>query len=906
LVLQPVEQAFAEAVLIEGLVPGPKLGFVIKLKEASPKKPFPNILCLELKLLSQDDAKRLWKVAETGVKAAPPAAFSFSEGAMMGPYELVEPRGGFLAGDHWRVKRPEGMGFLRLVPPGTGTDQDRAQRLVDRANSGVDAPDESILRIDDAGEEFNWLYLGTIGIDGKSLATRTARGALPEAEAIVLAKTIARALRVAHGFGVVHQGLSPLAVIYGTDGVPRVTDFGVGSVFFDGPSSGMAPGLKLGLLLYAAPELVRGGAQDRLDARADLYSLGALVLDAVSAVRNGDMKAPDGEPWLVQPRVSDGLLTILRRLLAADPDERYPSADHLLEDLEKVGAGGLPGPLPQPGPPLLVVDRPSTARPQQVVTAELLAAGEDDEGPTDLLPEPPKPQAAQPNPSKGKVNAAPPPEAEPVADYEPEGEAQEQPGEGQGDGDGETFELAPPTIDPDAEPPPPREEEEPGDDQGDGAVPATDDPDAAAAAPARKSKLGRRTTSHAMRAALESASDLEAAKATGGGFGVVPFVLSFVLVLGGWFAARAATAPDGATNAKIELARAHLVMDRDHDYRKAREHVAGARALSSDPALLEDARALELELARRSVAEYVEARKQGDFASAGARLLDRTDQACLRDYDQAKHDSLGDAHEWQKIGLALLRQGFATEGADALDRAGTKDSAYMKDRELGAGVAALGAFLPPGVYKGAKLTVAEPLYVGATEVTRADYARWFDDGTRSGTLHAHCNPKEPAGKNHAPDGWDPKVALAMKDRRPATGIDYWDAWAYAKAHGWRLATYEELLAAAGGPFGRSHPWGDRPFDAGLANAASAYKVLLPVGSFPAGVSPQGAFDLLGNAEEWTAAASDDAAETRIFGGSLDTEGAALTLEAAPTTAKLEERSPRRGFRCALTVSAKAP
>src|SRR5205085_5407101 len=107
---------------------------------------------------------------------------------------------------------------------------------------------------------------------------------------------------------------NPLAVVYGKDDNPMLTDFGVGSVFFDGSTAGMKPGSRLGLLLYAAPELIKGSGEVGLDARADLFALGALVYDAVSSLRDRDSKAREDDPWLYEPRVSDGLKTILRRL----------------------------------------------------------------------------------------------------------------------------------------------------------------------------------------------------------------------------------------------------------------------------------------------------------------------------------------------------------------------------------------------------------------------------------------------------------------------------------------------------------------------------------------------------------------------------------------------------------------
>src|SRR5271169_1788951 len=97
--LSPHEQALAEALLIEGLVAGPKLAYAIKLKDAQ-KKHLAQVL-VDLNLVTQDDARRLWKIQEEALKVSPAPVFTFSEGAMMGPYELVEPRGSFLAGAHW-------------------------------------------------------------------------------------------------------------------------------------------------------------------------------------------------------------------------------------------------------------------------------------------------------------------------------------------------------------------------------------------------------------------------------------------------------------------------------------------------------------------------------------------------------------------------------------------------------------------------------------------------------------------------------------------------------------------------------------------------------------------------------------------------------------------------------------
>jgi formylglycine-generating enzyme required for sulfatase activity len=133
-----------------------------------------------------------------------------------------------------------------------------------------------------------------------------------------------------------------------------------------------------------------------------------------------------------------------------------------------------------------------------------------------------------------------------------------------------------------------------------------------------------------------------------------------------------------------------------------------------------------------------------------------------------------------------------------------------------------------------KVTV-RAFYIDLYEVTCEDYEKFVRATGRS---------SPPNWKNNKyPDG---------TARWPVTGVNWDDASAYAKWAGKRLPTEEEWEFAARGSDGRRYPWGDE-WKAGAANAdASSQGHLVDVGLFPAGKSPSGAFDMVGNAWEWTA------------------------------------------------------
>ena len=166
------------------------------------------------------------------------------------------------------------------------------------------------------------------------------RGKMDWREALHFITQIMRGLSHAHSRGIVHRDIKPQNVMVLRDGSVKVADFGIACL--ENAAQTLTQEA-LGSVHYISPEQARG---DRTDARSDIYSAGVVLYemltgrlpfegDSAVSVAIQHLSSVPLAPREIDPDIPEALELICMKAMSPNADKRYPTADAMLEDLER-------------------------------------------------------------------------------------------------------------------------------------------------------------------------------------------------------------------------------------------------------------------------------------------------------------------------------------------------------------------------------------------------------------------------------------------------------------------------------------------------------------------------------------------------------------------------------------------
>ena len=209
-----------------------------------------------------------------------------------------------------------------------------------RAASALDHP--NIGTVHDIGEVGGELFIVMALYEGETLRQRLEKGRLSVDELVLILRQVALGLEAAHRAGIVHRDIKPSNLFLTSSGAVKILDFGVAKLLGDSQAQLTQAGEPIGTVLYMSPEQLSG---EQVDARSDLWSLGALAYEALTGVspfRTESSAATtkrilNNDPLSVAtvPGVPSWLAELVSQLLQKDPAARPQSASELLKRLDK-------------------------------------------------------------------------------------------------------------------------------------------------------------------------------------------------------------------------------------------------------------------------------------------------------------------------------------------------------------------------------------------------------------------------------------------------------------------------------------------------------------------------------------------------------------------------------------------
>src|SRR5580658_10999308 len=249
--------------------------------------------------LSSDNARRPPRHPE-----APRHPMESIVGQTVSHYAFLEKLGSGGMGEIYKARdsRLNRIVAVKVLAPGRTRDPQRRRRFIQEARAASALNHPNIVTIHDILPEGDTQYMVMEHVSGETLHRIISTGPLPIPQVLQISIQMANALAAAHGAGIIHRDFKPANVMVTGSGLVKILDFGLAklvdptaTVQSDSSDGGndatltQAPltmeGAIMGTVNYMSPEQAEGL---KVDARADIFSFGAVLYEMVTGQRAFD------------------------------------------------------------------------------------------------------------------------------------------------------------------------------------------------------------------------------------------------------------------------------------------------------------------------------------------------------------------------------------------------------------------------------------------------------------------------------------------------------------------------------------------------------------------------------------------------------------------------------------------